>query len=196
MKLAIASGKGGTGKSMVAANTAFTLALTEPVTLVDCDVEEPNLHLFFSGQTEEQTVTIPVPEIDTSTCTLCGKCGQSVWVEASGYEATGSTPLFDRHVLGQGNDGFRQTTEFSLMIPGGLVDQVAAALFFGDIGVRTALFEQPADDDVGGLRVAGEQAGAVSQHDGGDDEGEPQPHDEGVQRHPLRRKQRGLCPWG
>ncbi len=47
MKLAIASGKGGTGKTMVAANLAFTLSRTEQVTLVDCDVEEPNLHLFF-----------------------------------------------------------------------------------------------------------------------------------------------------
>ena len=47
MKIAIASGKGGTGKTMVAANLAFTLSQTDQVTLVDCDVEEPNLHLFF-----------------------------------------------------------------------------------------------------------------------------------------------------
>ncbi|HRT12854.1 MAG TPA: P-loop NTPase, partial [Methanoculleus sp.] len=47
MKIAIASGKGGTGKSTVAANLGFTLALSREVALVDCDVEEPNLHLFF-----------------------------------------------------------------------------------------------------------------------------------------------------
>ncbi len=76
MKLAVASGKGGTGKSMVAANIAFTLAMTEQVTLVDCDVEEPNLHLFFPSSAAARDVTVPVPVIDTSTCTRCGKCGE------------------------------------------------------------------------------------------------------------------------
>ncbi|MDD4253719.1 MAG: P-loop NTPase, partial [Methanoculleus horonobensis] len=47
MKITIASGKGGTGKSTVAANLAYTLARSREVVLVDCDVEEPNLHLFF-----------------------------------------------------------------------------------------------------------------------------------------------------
>ena len=76
MKLAVASGKGGTGKSMVAANLAFTLAVTEQVTLVDCDVEEPNLHLFFPAPATARDVTVPVPVIDAGTCTLCGKCGE------------------------------------------------------------------------------------------------------------------------
>ena len=76
MQIAIASGKGGTGKTTVAVNLALVLSASRQVTLADCDVEEPNLHLFFSGQAEEQEVTIPVPEIDTSTCILCGKCGQ------------------------------------------------------------------------------------------------------------------------
>lgn len=57
MKLAVASGKGGTGKSMVAANLAYTLSQTEPVTLVDCDVEEPNLYLFFPASVTTTDVT-------------------------------------------------------------------------------------------------------------------------------------------
>ncbi|MFA5268722.1 MAG: ATP-binding protein [Methanoregula sp.] len=76
MKLAIASGKGGTGKSMVAANLAFTLSRTEPVTLVDCDVEEPNLHLFFPAPATTTDVTVPVPVIDETACQHCGLCGE------------------------------------------------------------------------------------------------------------------------
>ena len=48
MKIVVASGKGGTGKSTVAANLAYSLIDLQPVTLVDCDVEVPNLHLFFN----------------------------------------------------------------------------------------------------------------------------------------------------
>lgn len=77
MKLAIASGKGGTGKSMVAANIAFTLAMTEPVTLVDCDVEEPNLHLFFPAPVTTTEVTVPVPVVDEAACDHCGKCEEA-----------------------------------------------------------------------------------------------------------------------
>jgi len=77
MKLAIASGKGGTGKSMVAANIAFTLALTEPVTLVDCDVEEPNLHLFFPAPVTTTEVTVPIPVVDEAACDHCGKCEEA-----------------------------------------------------------------------------------------------------------------------
>lgn len=76
MKLAIASGKGGTGKSMVAANLAFTLSLDGPVSLVDCDVEEPNLHLFFPSLAQTRDVTLPIPIIDELLCTYCGKCGE------------------------------------------------------------------------------------------------------------------------
>jgi len=76
MKLAIASGKGGTGKTMVAVNLAFTLARTGHVTLVDCDVEEPNLHLFFPAPAETREVTMPVPIVDEARCQNCGKCGE------------------------------------------------------------------------------------------------------------------------
>jgi len=76
MKLAIASGKGGTGKSMVAANLAFTLSRTEPITLADCDVEEPNLHLFFPAPATTTEVTMPVPVVDEAACDHCGLCGE------------------------------------------------------------------------------------------------------------------------
>jgi MinD superfamily P-loop ATPase len=76
MKLSVASGKGGTGKSMVAANLACTLAMTGPVTLVDCDVEEPNLHLFFPAPAITRDVTVPVPVVDEPACDHCGKCGK------------------------------------------------------------------------------------------------------------------------
>lgn len=72
MKISIASGKGGTGKTTVAVN--FALAL-DNAQLLDCDVEEPNCNLFLKFSMEQQEeVTIAVPEIDSSRCTLCGSC--------------------------------------------------------------------------------------------------------------------------
>ncbi|MEN6395539.1 MAG: ATP-binding protein [Methanoregula sp.] len=76
MKLAVASGKGGTGKTMVAANLAYTLSRTEPVTLVDCDVEEPNLHLFFPAPATTTDIAVQVPVVDEAVCDHCGKCGE------------------------------------------------------------------------------------------------------------------------
>jgi MinD superfamily P-loop ATPase len=76
MKIAVASGKGGTGKSTVAANLALALSRDHEVTLADCDVEEPNQHLFFTGDPEAEQVYTSVPEIDTGACNYCGKCGE------------------------------------------------------------------------------------------------------------------------
>lgn len=76
MRLVVASGKGGTGKSTVAANLAYSLSRTHDVLLVDCDVEEPNLHLFFPAPAVDLPVTVPVPVIDAERCTLCGECGK------------------------------------------------------------------------------------------------------------------------
>ncbi len=76
MRLAVASGKGGTGKSMVAANLAFTLSQSRQVTLIDCDVEEPNLHLFFPAPFTTTEITVPVPVVDQKTCQYCGLCGE------------------------------------------------------------------------------------------------------------------------
>ncbi|MBP7461125.1 MAG: ATP-binding protein [Candidatus Delongbacteria bacterium] len=73
MKIAIASGKGGTGKTSIA--VALTMACTQPVTLLDCDVEEPNAH-FFTGfpQTESESITVPIPEPIADRCTGCMTC--------------------------------------------------------------------------------------------------------------------------
>jgi len=74
--LCVASGKGGTGKTTVATNLAKA-AEPNPITLLDCDVEEPNSHLFFNLQNmSEKTHTVFVPEIDKSLCTVCGQCVQ------------------------------------------------------------------------------------------------------------------------
>lgn len=76
MIISIASGKGGTGKTTVATNLAISLSKID-VTLLDCDVEEPNAHLFLRPQMElKETVTTPVPQIDEGKCTLCGKCSE------------------------------------------------------------------------------------------------------------------------
>jgi MinD superfamily P-loop ATPase len=75
MIFSIASGKGGTGKTTVATNLA--VAYEGDVQLLDCDVEEPNAHLFIKPDIREtKTVTAPVPEIDMNKCTLCGKCAE------------------------------------------------------------------------------------------------------------------------
>lgn len=76
MILAVASGKGGTGKTTVAANLARVAGAG--TTLLDCDVEEPNAHLFLKGAPcgEPETVTLPVPEVDEVLCDGCGECGR------------------------------------------------------------------------------------------------------------------------
>ncbi len=75
MRISIASGKGGTGKTTVALSMAC--AAEGAVQLVDCDVEEPNCHLFLSPViTERIPVAIETPEILLEKCTFCGKCSK------------------------------------------------------------------------------------------------------------------------
>jgi MinD superfamily P-loop ATPase len=75
MIISIASGKGGTGKTTIATNLA--VAYGSDVQLLDCDVEEPNAHLFIRPDIREvKTITTPVPEVDMGKCTLCGKCAE------------------------------------------------------------------------------------------------------------------------
>ena len=75
MTICVASGKGGTGKTTVATNLA--VSLNGPVQFLDCDVEEPNAHLFMKPRLNfTEKVTIPVPEVDLDKCDFCGKCGE------------------------------------------------------------------------------------------------------------------------
>lgn len=80
MRIAIASGKGGTGKTTVAVNLALTAQAQEPVSegsvkFVDCDVEAPNAYLFLKPEiTSRQKAGIPVPVVDESLCNGCRKC--------------------------------------------------------------------------------------------------------------------------
>ena len=75
MIISVASGKGGTGKTTVATNLARSIG--SGVQLLDCDVEEPNAHLFINPVFEEsKTVSTPVPEVNEEKCTYCGKCAE------------------------------------------------------------------------------------------------------------------------
>lgn len=90
MIIAVASGKGGTGKTTIAVNLAY--ALDREVQLLDCDVEEPNAQLFLKGaplSTEE--VTIPIPQIDASLCNGCGECSR--FCEYNAIVSYGTMPL-------------------------------------------------------------------------------------------------------
>jgi MinD superfamily P-loop ATPase len=78
LKISIASGKGGTGKTLVATSLATSLASPAggQITIADCDVEEPNSYLFFPERTllERKECRVPVPVIDEVKCNHCGKC--------------------------------------------------------------------------------------------------------------------------
>ena len=77
MIISVASGKGGTGKTLVAVNLALTLSDVYRVQLLDCDVEEPDAHIFLHLATNRsEAVVIPVPRIDETKCTYCGRCAE------------------------------------------------------------------------------------------------------------------------
>ena len=75
MIISIASGKGGTGKTTVATNLAR--AVDGAVELLDCDVEEPNSHLFLKPAMDStRDFNVDIPEVDFEKCTYCGKCAE------------------------------------------------------------------------------------------------------------------------
>lgn len=81
MITAIASGKGGTGKTTVSVNLARVLSMHSPgkpvVQVIDCDVEEPNVHLFLDIQDPvEDVVYVQVPQIVRERCNGCQKCSE------------------------------------------------------------------------------------------------------------------------
>ncbi|MDD5020225.1 MAG: ATP-binding protein [Candidatus Omnitrophica bacterium] len=88
MIISVASGKGGTGKTTVAVSLALSL---QDVQFLDCDVEEPNAHIFLKPRMVcQEKVFISVPEIDRSKCTYCGKCR-----EVCAYHAIAVLPSGD-----------------------------------------------------------------------------------------------------
>ena len=77
MIISVASGKGGTGKTLVATSLALSLKDNHKVVLLDCDVEEPNDHILLRPAiTGSQPVNVMVPVVDESRCTCCGKCAE------------------------------------------------------------------------------------------------------------------------
>jgi MinD superfamily P-loop ATPase len=92
MIISVASGKGGTGKTLVATSLALSLKDKHKVQLLDCDVEEPNAHIFLKPViTRSEAVCIQVPKVDEAKCTYCGKCA-----EVCAYNAIAVVP---EHVL-------------------------------------------------------------------------------------------------
>lgn len=95
MRLVFASGKGGTGKTTVAVNVARFLAdAGQRVQYLDCDVEEPNGHLFLKPRLERSDpATVMVPVIDQEKCTSCGRCSELCQFNAL-VTLPGTTMLF------------------------------------------------------------------------------------------------------
>lgn len=72
MKIAVLSGKGGTGKTLVSVNLA---AVADQAVYIDCDVEEPNGHLFFKPEAiEQEEIAIKIPVVDPTRCSGCRRC--------------------------------------------------------------------------------------------------------------------------
>ena len=79
MIIAVASGKGGTGKTTVATSLALSLIKKgEVVSFLDCDVEAPNAHIFLKPALDHQKqVSLLIPNVDADLCTGCGRCSRN-----------------------------------------------------------------------------------------------------------------------
>ena len=104
MKITIASGKGGTGKTIIATNLAHTFAsLNHEVSYLDCDVEEPDGHLFLKlAEEKREVVQLKAPvRIDSEKCTGCGRCAENCNYNAIAV-MKGQTMIFPElcHVCG------------------------------------------------------------------------------------------------
>ncbi len=78
LTISIASGKGGTGKTLVATSLALSIEDAETGTVLDCDVEEPNANVLLKLPIKEtRPVLLPTPQIDESLCNHCGDCAEA-----------------------------------------------------------------------------------------------------------------------
>jgi MinD superfamily P-loop ATPase len=77
MIISVASGKGGTGKTLVATSLALSLIDNHKIQLLDCDVEEPNANILLHlALNQRKRVYVPIPKVDETKCTYCGKCAE------------------------------------------------------------------------------------------------------------------------
>ena len=131
MRLAVLSGKGGTGKTTVAVNLALSWAPYRQTTYVDYDVEEPNGFIFLRPQIRNATtVFLPYPEIN-GTCTLCGKCSEACQYHALAVVG-GQVMVFPELCHGCGTCG--------IVCPVGAVDEVNRSIGEIDEGERDGVF--------------------------------------------------------
>jgi len=95
MIISIASGKGGTGKTTVAVSLALSIGNSQ---IIDCDVEEPNVHLFLKPEVKQTfEVNTLIPEVDYQKCTYCGYCAKVCAYNALSvlnFEQNGQVLLF------------------------------------------------------------------------------------------------------
>lgn len=83
MKIAVLSGKGGTGKTLVSVNLA---SIAKKSTYIDCDVEEPNGYLFFKPErVQEEYISVKIPNVNRELCSGCRKCVEFCKFNALAY---------------------------------------------------------------------------------------------------------------
>lgn len=83
MKIAVLSGKGGTGKTLISVNLA---SIAEKSTYIDCDVEEPNGYLYFKPKNiETEKIAVKIPQVDNNLCNGCRKCVEFCKFNALAY---------------------------------------------------------------------------------------------------------------
>jgi len=134
MIIAIASGKGGTGKTTIAVNLALSIG---NVQILDCDVEEPNAHIFLKPKIEKQIKAyIPVPKIVASKCTYCGKCASicvynAIAILPGKDGQKGGSLIFDNLCHGCG--------ACSCLCPQGAIKEVKREMGIVEIGSRDGI---------------------------------------------------------